>query len=852
MLKNTGRKEENEVPSVSVIIPVYNTPACIDRCITSVCKQTLSDIEIIASEIGLTDETLSLLQKHAQGDKRLQIIMQERNVTEFQSYKNAVLKSHGACVMFVDQDDYLEPTACETIYHALVNNDADIIQYGSFLESDLPKKTVEEKRKSLTPYTGKPITVPMVTACFEQKLLSANIWNKAFAGDAARRAFTKMEDGNFPEAGDVYILFFLLMECRRYYGVAEPLYHSCLSRELAGSDTMTLEQFSVFCQNAGVYRALDLYIKNLKDNAYTEESILTEVTAAGKAVNAIKAMFLDEQIWYWLNSVPQEYRGDAFCIMEQAWAVSGTEFISMLARRNWNRRKDLANALIQCDRFRFQNRPIRTVALYYRSIRSGGAERVVAMLSKMFAEYQDGNGEYPFKVILLVDEKSETETMTDEEIAAEEYEVGPLVIRETLPQNAEFKKGRYETRARRWAEIVEKHDVDVVLYSLWLAEAAFWDLLCVKQLPSRPAFIFHAHTFCCYLYQLQTDLIEERTTVFRMADGLIALSETDRLYWSRINPNVYFIPNPCCFRTSENKQVGFSKNIVWVARLAAEKQPRQIVSIMEKVVSADSEAVCHVIGKDNGHFTEILKTEIAARGLEKNIILEGFHRNVEQFYKNASIFLMTSLREGYPLAPIEAASFGLPTVAYHLPWISFFKTFDGWTVVPQGDSDSAARAILQLTGDKTLWQEKSDAAYKSALAQEDYNIMNEWRIVFRNLEDGRLADGTALDETTRLYLDQITHFHGIAVRKMTSRINAADRAAKDQKKMIAKLEKDINIKKALLTEIRAELEKEKKRNRTLQRRLKREKEENKRIRESRSYRIGRILTWPIRQLRDMF
>ena len=59
---------------VSVIVPIHNMEDYLDRCIASLRKQVLSDIEIILVENGSTDRSLEICQKYAAEDSRIKVI----------------------------------------------------------------------------------------------------------------------------------------------------------------------------------------------------------------------------------------------------------------------------------------------------------------------------------------------------------------------------------------------------------------------------------------------------------------------------------------------------------------------------------------------------------------------------------------------------------------------------------------------------------------------------------------------------------------------------------------------------------------------------------------------------------
>lgn len=58
---------------ISVVIPVYNGEKYLKECIDSVLNQPYKDIEIIAINDGSKDNSVNILNKMAQIDKRLNV-----------------------------------------------------------------------------------------------------------------------------------------------------------------------------------------------------------------------------------------------------------------------------------------------------------------------------------------------------------------------------------------------------------------------------------------------------------------------------------------------------------------------------------------------------------------------------------------------------------------------------------------------------------------------------------------------------------------------------------------------------------------------------------------------------------
>lgn len=70
-------------PKISVIIPCYNTAKYLKRCLESLIKQTLKEIEIICINDGSTDNSIEILKEYAILDNRIKILTQIGAVTPY-------------------------------------------------------------------------------------------------------------------------------------------------------------------------------------------------------------------------------------------------------------------------------------------------------------------------------------------------------------------------------------------------------------------------------------------------------------------------------------------------------------------------------------------------------------------------------------------------------------------------------------------------------------------------------------------------------------------------------------------------------------------------------------------------
>jgi teichuronic acid biosynthesis glycosyltransferase TuaG len=91
---------------VSVIIPVFNAEATIERCIQSVLAQTYQDLEIILLEDGSTDNTRAILTSLLQQDKRIRLIASNRNRGVVRMRNIGIRLARGGWIAFCDADDW--------------------------------------------------------------------------------------------------------------------------------------------------------------------------------------------------------------------------------------------------------------------------------------------------------------------------------------------------------------------------------------------------------------------------------------------------------------------------------------------------------------------------------------------------------------------------------------------------------------------------------------------------------------------------------------------------------------------------------------------------------------------------
>ncbi|HEY6298591.1 MAG TPA: glycosyltransferase family A protein [Candidatus Binatus sp.] len=122
-------QQSGRSPRVSVIIPVYNGAATIDRALESVFAQTFADYEIVICDDGSTDDTPSALAKH--GDK-IRVVRQENR--GLPAARNAaVAASRGELLALIDHDDEWLPQKLELAVTAMRSDPGAALLYSDMI-----------------------------------------------------------------------------------------------------------------------------------------------------------------------------------------------------------------------------------------------------------------------------------------------------------------------------------------------------------------------------------------------------------------------------------------------------------------------------------------------------------------------------------------------------------------------------------------------------------------------------------------------------------------------------------------------------------------------------------------------
>ncbi|MCH4191436.1 MAG: glycosyltransferase [Butyrivibrio sp.] len=127
---------------ISVLVPVYNVEMYLNKCLDSICKQTLREIEILCIDDGSTDSSKDILDSYAKCDRRISVIHKE-NTGYGNSMNIALQHASGKYIAIVESDDFIDEDMLENLYREAEQNQVDVIKsnfYEYFMKQGMETK----------------------------------------------------------------------------------------------------------------------------------------------------------------------------------------------------------------------------------------------------------------------------------------------------------------------------------------------------------------------------------------------------------------------------------------------------------------------------------------------------------------------------------------------------------------------------------------------------------------------------------------------------------------------------------------------------------------------------------------
>ena len=213
---------------ISIIIPVYNAHNYLERCLDSVCNQTLKGIEIICVDDCSTDDSLSILNRYALQYSNMKIIVHNKNKGESAARNTGIKASRGEYLGFVDNDDAVDLDFYEKLYAKAKQENADIAK-AEVQEIDCDgKESNDHLNYMIRKYNAK-------------LYFTYHWWTAIYKNSMIRENEIYLPEG-YPLGGDVLFLNKAVLLANKVALVDDTFYHYYRQEESGDSKVLSLDK----------------------------------------------------------------------------------------------------------------------------------------------------------------------------------------------------------------------------------------------------------------------------------------------------------------------------------------------------------------------------------------------------------------------------------------------------------------------------------------------------------------------------------------------------------------------------------------------------------------------------------
>ncbi|MGV6943843.1 glycosyltransferase family 2 protein [Sphingobacterium kyonggiense] len=209
----------NHKPSVSIIIPIYNSSKFLEKCVNGLMLQTFNDIEFIFVDDFSNDDSLeilhNLLKKYPNRIHQVRIILHDKNYGSAIARNTGLKNSTGRFIGWVDADDYIELDMFESLYNIMIQTNSDLV----WCDFDLiySQKTIYKPQNF-------SLDVKEYMNGLIDNTIQGNLWNKLFKAEIIHKNNLEFLQGqNMGE--DRMFLFKYLFYCYKLYHLPKIKYH---------------------------------------------------------------------------------------------------------------------------------------------------------------------------------------------------------------------------------------------------------------------------------------------------------------------------------------------------------------------------------------------------------------------------------------------------------------------------------------------------------------------------------------------------------------------------------------------------------------------------------------------------
>jgi len=216
---------------------------------------------------------------------------------------------------------------------------------------------------------------------------------------------------------------------------------------------------------------------------------------------------------------------------------------------------------------------------------------------------------------------------------------------------------------------------------------------------------------------------------FRKLDHTIVLCHHDAETYNQYDPafKPIVVYNPLTLKPGD-ASTGTTKSFLAVGRFSRQHKGFDLlIEAFHLFSQKNQEWTLDIVGE--GVEESQYRTLIKKYNLEDRVIIHPFTNQIQTYYSNAQVYVLSSRWEGFGLVLVEAMAHGLPVVSSDLPTSKEIMG-DFGLYFKNGNIEELAERLEEAT--QINWSRKSQEAFEIAKRFDINNIICRWKELIEN------------------------------------------------------------------------------------------------------------------------